>query len=331
VKTEILPALSAAERAHAVTRAVKQLAAGELVALPTETVYGLAADALKVRAVLKIFAAKERPRFDPLIVHLPGQEWLAEVARVQGAATFIVQRLVGEFWPGPLTLVLPRRGLVPDVVTAGLRTVAVRMSANEIFGEIIRNFGGPLAAPSGNRFGRISPTSADDVREELDRRIPLIIDGGRTTLGIESTVVAVAAGEIEILRRGPISAEQLARIAPVTFRESSGRPKSPGQLASHYAPRTPLRLVRRADALKLPKNVRYGLLSWGARETNGFAEVRRLSRKQDLTEAAANLFHLLRDLDSCELDLIVAEQVPDEGIGSAIMDRLRRAATRLSF
>jgi L-threonylcarbamoyladenylate synthase len=202
------------------------------------------------------------------------------------------------------------------------------MSANELFGQIIREFGGPVAAPSANRFGRISPTSAQDVRDELDRRIPLIIDGGRTTLGIESTVVAVGAGEIEILRRGPISAEQLARIAPVTFRESSGRPKSPGQLASHYAPRTPLRLVRRADALKIPKNARYGLLSWGAKDTGGFAEVRRLSRKHDVAEAAANLFHLLRDLDSYELDLIVAEQVPDEGIGSAIMDRLRRAATR---
>lgn len=301
---------------------------GQPVALPTETVYGLAADALKPRAVLKIFAAKERPRFDPLIVHVPGREWIDEIARVQGSLLFLVERLVKEFWPGPLTLVLPRRRVVPDVVAAGLRTVAVRHSAHELFATIVSEFGGPLAAPSANRFGRISPTSAADVLEELGGRIPLIVDGGRTQHGLESTIVALRPGEIQILRRGPITAAQLRRIAPVTFRESSKRPRAPGQLASHYAPSTPLKLVRSAQRFRPPKNARCGLLAWETRDTSNFAAVRRLSDTGDLVEAAANLFRCLRALDAIELDMIVAEAVPERGLGSAIMDRLRRAAAK---
>ena len=312
------------------TRAVRLLRAGEPVALPTETVYGLAADALNPRAVLKVFAAKKRPRFDPLIVHVPGREWVGEVARVRGHLLVLVERLVKEFWPGPLTLVLPRRPIVPDVVTAGLRTVAVRNSAHKVFGAIITEFARPLAAPSANRFGRISPTSAADVFDELAGKIPLIVDGGQTKHGIESTVVAVHASKIEILRRGPITAEQLRQIAPVTFRESSKRPSSPGQLASHYAPRTLLEIVRSADAFRSRKNMRCGLLAWRAKQTQQFAETRRLSSKADLSEAAANLFRYLRELDRMDLDLIVAEAVPERGLGSAIMDRLRRAAAKRS-
>ncbi len=326
MKTTVLAAGSVADRELAVATAVRTLRRAQPVAVPTETVYGLAADALKPAAALKIFAAKERPRFDPLIVHLPTREWLHEVTVVEGAVTFVVERLVAEFWPGPLTLVLPRSEIVPDVVTAGLRTVAVRMSRHELFQRIISAFGRPLAAPSANRFGKITATSAMDVLEELGGRIPLIIDGGPTQLGIESTVVAVHAGEIEILRRGPIAAEQLRRVAPVTFAGSSKRPKAPGQLASHYAPSKPLRIIENADSFKRPKNKRCGLLSWHATKTDGFAEVRRLSANID--NAAANFFRLLRELDHCAIDLIVAEQVPDVGIGSAINDRLRRAAAR---
>ena len=328
MKTEVLRAGSTAERVAAVTRAVRVLRAGKPVALPTETVYGLAADALNATAALKIFAAKERPRFDPLIVHLPTREWLHEVTRVDGAVTFIVERLISQFWPGPLTLVLPRRDIVPDAVTAGLRTVAVRMSGHELFGEIIRAYGRPLAAPSANRFGKITPTSAEDVLEELGGRIPLIVDGGRTRFGIESTVVAIHSGEIEILRRGPVSAEQLQHTAPVSFAGSSSRPRAPGQLASHYAPATPLRVVRSAASIKLPKNKRCGLLAYHTTDASEFAEIRKLSA--DIDEAAAEFFRLLRELDHCRLDLIVAEEVPDVGIGSAINDRLRRAGTRRS-
>lgn len=326
MKTEIVSAAAPADRQLAINCAVQALRAGETVALPTETVYGLAADALNVAAVLKIFAAKERPRFDPLIVHLPHRAWLNEVTRIQGSITFIVDRLIDEFWPGPLTLVLPRRPVLSDAVTAGLRTVGVRMSAHPLFAEIIREFDRPLAAPSANRFGRISPTSAEAVREELDGRISLIIDGGDTELGVESTVAAIRPGEIEILRRGPISARRLERIAPVTFRETSARPQSPGQLASHYAPRTPLRLVRHAKDFRPPIGQCCGLLEWHTDSSSGFSEVRQLSKQQNLTEAATNLFRMLRELDRCGLDLIVAEQVPNRGIGSAINDRLRRAA-----
>ena len=324
MKTETLGVETPAERATAIRRAVRALRARQPVALPTETVYGLAADALNAPAVLKIFAAKERPRFDPLIIHLPDRSWLSKLTRVEGHAAFIVERLIAEFWPGPLTLVLPRSDMVPDVVTAGLRTVAVRISAHQLFAEIISAFGRPLAAPSANRFGRISATSAADVVDELGGRIPLIVDAGPTKLGIESTVVAVRAGEIEILRRGPVSAEQLRRIAPLTFAGSSKRPKAPGQLASHYAPATPLRLVANADALKLPKGKRCGLLAWHARNVSGFVEVRQLSANIDT--AAANFFRLLRELDRCRVDVIIAEKVPEVGIGSAINERLRRAA-----
>jgi L-threonylcarbamoyladenylate synthase len=324
VKTEIV------RGKDAVPRAVRLLRAGEPVALPTETVYGLAADALNPRAVLKVFAVKKRPRFDPLIVHVPGPEWIDEIARVQGSLLFLVERLVKDFWPGPLTLVLPRRRNVPDVVTAGLRSVAIRNSAHKVFSAIITEFGRPVAAPSANRFGRISPTSAADVRDELAGRIPLIVDGGPTEHGIESTVVALRRGEIEILRRGPITAEQLRRIAPVVFREPLKRPRSPGQLATHYAPQTPLQIIASANAFRPRKNMRYGLLAWRTPQAEQFAETRQLSERGDLAEAAANLFRCLRELDRMDLDFIIAESVPERGIGSAIMDRLRRAAAKRS-
>lgn len=328
MKTQILRALGPQERAIAVRRAVALLRAGKPVALPTETVYGLAADALNVSAVLKIFAAKTRPRFDPLIVHLPGRAWLNQVASVEGAALLVVERLIAEFWPGPLTLVLPRRDIVPDAVTAGLRTVAVRISAHGVFRDVIRAFGKPLAAPSANRFGRISPTAAEHVRDELGGRIPLIVDAGLTNHGLESTIVAVRGSRLFVLRRGPITAEQLQRVAPVSFARPGKRVQAPGQLTTHYAPRTPLRLVRRADATKLTKGKRYALLRWAAEDTTRFAEVRDLSARHSLTEAAANLFGALRELDASGVDTIIAEHVPDEELGTAIMDRLRRAAAR---
>jgi L-threonylcarbamoyladenylate synthase len=322
VKTEIVRGKSA------VSRAVRLLRAGDVVALPTETVYGLAADALNPRAVLKVFAAKKRPRFDPLIVHVPSREWIDEIARVSGSMLPLVERLVKEFWPGPLTLVLPRRSTVPDVVTAGLRTVAVRNSAHKVFSAIVTELNRPLAAPSANRFGRISPTSAADVLDELAGKIPLIVDGGRTKHGIESTVAAPRKDKIEILRRGPVTAEQLRRIAPVVFREAAKRPNSPGQLPQHYAPRTRLEIVRSADAFRPGKNMRCGLLAWRTNQTRQFAAIRQLSNAGDLTEAAANLFRSLRELDRLDLDVIVAESVPERGLGCAIMDRLRRAAAK---
>jgi L-threonylcarbamoyladenylate synthase len=324
VKTRILPAHSQEESARAADAAAKLLRDGETVALPTETVYGLAADALNPAALTKIFEAKERPRFDPLIVHLPGIGWLEQVAEIKSETRGLLEKLIARFWPGPLTFVLPRKKIIPGLVTAGLDTVAVRMSAHPVFAETIREFGRPLAAPSANRFGRISPTTAKHVRDELEGRISLIVDAGPTTHGIESTIIAIRAGELQILRRGAITEEELNEFGFVTFL-TTGKVQAPGQLRSHYAPTTPLVLVRDARSFVSPEGKNCGLLAWRTTSAQ-FSIIRVLSEKRDLREAAANLFRYLHELDHARLDLIVAEEVPNEGLGKAINDRLRRAA-----
>ncbi|HKP92281.1 MAG TPA: L-threonylcarbamoyladenylate synthase [Chthoniobacterales bacterium] len=309
-----------------VNRAAALLRQGEAIALPTETVYGLAADATREEAVLKIFQAKSRPRFDPLIVHVPDASWVEHLAQVEGAARATFDRLRNRFWPGPLTFVFPRRTVVPDIVTAGLDTVALRLSAHPVFSEIIRAFGGPLAAPSANRFGRISPTAAAHVLDELDGLVPVIVDAGPTKHGLESTIIALRNEQIEILRRGPVTEEQLAQFGRVSVVADTLRPEAPGQLPSHYAPKTRLVLLNDAAAFVPPAGGRSGLLSWRTQDTQRFEEVRCLSERQDLAEAAKNLFRYLRELDQRNLDLIVAEKVPDAGLGAAINDRLRRAS-----
>jgi L-threonylcarbamoyladenylate synthase len=298
---------------RAVTRAVKLLRTGDVVALPTETVYGLAADARNPNAVVKIFEAKERPRFDPLIVHLPTRESLDVVAHIDSD---LVRKLIEKFWPGPLTIILPKSEIIPDLVTAGLDTVAARMSAHPVFQQIVSAFGGPLAAPSANRFGRISPTIAQHVYDELAGRIPLIVDGGPTTHGIESTIVRVIDDAIEILRQGPIPVEMLREFASVRVGARGDTVVAPGQLKTHYAPQTKLMVVDDLQAFVPPNGTRSGVIS-----------LRSLSESGDLHEAAANLFRMLRELDAANLDLIVAEKVPDEGIGVAINERLERAAS----
>jgi L-threonylcarbamoyladenylate synthase len=311
------------------TAAVELLREGEIVALPTETVYGLAADALNPIAVAKIFEAKERPRFDPLIVHLPDRDWLEKVVALPVQDRQLILDLADTFWPGPFTMVLPKREMVPEIVTAGLDTVGVRLSVHRVFSEIIRALRKPLAAPSANRFGRVSPTTAQHVLDELKERIPLIIDGGPTAHGIESTIVAICAGGIRILRRGPITEEQLSEFGKIDNVASSEKVSAPGQLPTHYAPKTQLRLIEDVNSFSPDKNQRVGLLAWNPIESEkNFAVVRYLSERQDLREAAANLFRYLRELDVPNVDLIVAEQVPDRGLGAAIMDRLRRAVHR---
>jgi L-threonylcarbamoyladenylate synthase len=325
--TQVLPSRTPKQRAKAVADAAELLRRGNAVALPTETVYGLAADALKSDAVAKIFEAKERPRFDPLIVHLPDRGWLERVARIDKDSQRLTEKLIAQFWPGPFTIVLPRREIIPEIVTGGLDTVAVRISAHPLFAEIIRVFDSPLAAPSANRFGRVSPTTAQHVRDELDGRIPLIVDAGPTLHGIESTIIAVRNGRMELLRRGPITANQLEAFGEVFFAEGVQRPEAPGQLPSHYAPRTPLVLADDPFSFAVPPNKKCGLLAWRSMpEAKQFAEIRQLSSRQDPREGAANLFCYLRELDQLNLDLIVAEKLPDEGLGAAINDRLCRAA-----
>ncbi len=333
MQTGLLTTLTANERATAAAQAVALLRQGEIVALPTETVYGLAADALNPIAVAKIFEAKERPRFDPLIVHLPGRSWLEKIADVPPKDRNLILKLANKFWPGPFTIVLPKRDIVPEIVTAGLNSVAIRISAHPVLAAIVREVDRPLAAPSANRFGRISPTSAQHVVDELDGRIPLIIDSGPTEHGIESTIVAVSTGKIRILRRGPVTEAQLSEFGKVSIATSTQGISVPGQLPSHYAPKTPLRLVDNIESLASQKNQRLGLLAWSGasspletRHSKMFAAVRNLSERQDLREAAANLFRYLRELDRLGLDLIIAQRVPSQGLGAAIMDRLERAA-----
>jgi len=305
--------------------AVELLRKGEIVALPTETVYGLAADALDPIAVAKIFEAKARPRFDPLIVHVPDHDWLERIAEPAAQDRELILKLATKFWPGPLTMVLPKKKIIPEIVTAGLDTVAARISAHPVFAAIVREFGKPLAAPSANRFGRISPTTAKHVLDELGGYIPSIIDAGPSAHGIESTIIAVRAGKIEVLRRGPVTSEQLGEFGRVEITTKREKIAAPGQLRSHYAPKTPLRVV---DDLELFKsNQRCALLAWNpVQNDERFIAIRNLSQRQDVREAAANLFRYLRELDELDIDLIVAERVLAQGLGAAILDRLQRAS-----
>jgi L-threonylcarbamoyladenylate synthase len=305
--------------------AVELLRKGEIVALPTETVYGLAANALDRIAVAKIFEAKGRPSFDPLIVHLPDRAWLEKVVDLRDEDRQLVSTLAENLWPGPLTIVLLRKTIVPEITTAGLDTVAVRITAHPVFAEIVRAFGAPLAAPSANRFGRISPTTAQHVADELSGRVALIIDAGATSHGIESTIAAVRDRKIEILRRGPITSEQLSEFGEVCKATAGEKISAPGQLPSHYAPKTPLRLVDNVKSFE--SNQRCALLAWNPTKDNKrFVAIRNLSEQQDLREAAANLFRYLRELDGLGVDLIVAERVPSQKLGAAILDRLQRAS-----
>ena len=307
-----------------IDEAVGLLKAGQLVALPTETVYGLGGAALEPEACVRIFEAKSRPLDDPLIVHLPAPDWIERLAEPVPLAL----QLAKLFWPGPLTMILRRKPIVPDIVTAGQGTVALRMSAHPVFQEVIGRFGQPIAAPSANRFGRISPTTAQDVVKELGGAIPFILDGGPCVHGVESTILLVRDTGVEIFRHGPVTAEQLAvhtRILPRSFGTAS-----PGGMERHYAPAARLIILEKpGDAENFVKEsgVRTGVLAWGSAPREG-ACVEFLSRHGDLREAAANLYGALRRLDEAGVEVIAAEPVPETGLGRAIMERLRKASGR---
>lgn len=342
MSTPILPTDLPNLMQHAVDEAVKLLRAGEVVALPTETVYGLAADALNAEAVAKIFDAKERPRFDPLIVHLPDKTQLDTVAEVPPEIRKTVNQLSERFWPGPLTIVFPKRPIVPDIVTAGLPTVAVRVSNHPVFKKVALALGKPIAAPSANRFGSISPTSAAAVLAELDGRIPLIVDGGASFHGLESTIIKIEPGTpkpiFTILRPGPITPDDLkvyGRVQRVTHAVVDQATEAPGQLASHYAPQTPLRLLSKPSDFTPEPGKRYALLSYRGEESDGYVDradwvgMHILSPgKGKLPEAAVRFFYALRELDNLGVDEIIAEPMNEIGVGIAMMDRLRRAAAK---
>jgi L-threonylcarbamoyladenylate synthase len=324
---------------EAVQAATALLAAGEVVALPTETVYGLAANVFDPIAVAKIFSVKERPSFDPLIVHVASRPDLDRVAIVPDDIRVTVEKLLNAFWPGPLTLILPKHPDIPDLVTSGLPTVAVRQSGNKIFRAIGKELGQPLAAPSANRFGRISPTSATAVLKELDGRIPLIVDGGACSEGLESTIIHIEAGEkrptITILRPGPITKEMLQNFGKIQRpkRSNDTNPTAPGMLSSHYAPRTPLLLLERIEDFRPESGKKYGLLSYTGEPGRGYVNLHPWAAMECLSpgngklpEAALRLFHTLRKLDEAGLDMIIAEPITEVGLGVAVMDRLRRAS-----
>ncbi len=293
---------------------------GRLVAFPTETVYGLGANATFDAAIAALFAAKKRPAFNPLIIHV------ADAAAAAGLVEFDARAhsLAGRFWPGALSLVLPRRPDCPVslLAGAGLDTLAVRVPNHPVAARLLAAAGCPIAAPSANRSGEVSPTQAGHVAASLGDDVAMILDGGPCALGLESTVLDLGRDQAAILRPGGVTREALEAVLGklATVSDQGATPASPGMLASHYAPSIKLR----ADA----SDVRPGeaLLSFGRHELSGFAAERNLSPSGDLAEAAANLFAMLRDLDRPDYSGIAAMAVPDEGLGRAINDRLRRAA-----
>jgi L-threonylcarbamoyladenylate synthase len=306
--------------------AAELLRSGEPVAIPTETVYGLAANAFDEAAVLKIFQAKQRPAFDPLIVHVHHPEQTEGLVREfpPGAQT-----LMQRFWPGPLTLVLPKTDRVPDLVTSGLDTIALRMPAHPLAQQLLQMLDLPLAAPSANPFGYVSPTTAAHVADQLAGKIPYILDGGACTVGVESTIIGwePGPGQWVLYRPGgtplePIEAV-IGRTAPA---QRQVLPVSPGMLASHYAPSKPVLLGRPDELMALHPGKRIGVISFT--ETYAAAACEVLAPSGDIAEAARNLFAALRKLDRSGVELIVAVVFPSEGLGAAINDRLRRAAAK---
>ena len=306
------------------------LTQGQLVGIPTETVYGLAANALDPQAVASIFATKNRPTFDPLILHVAS---LAQVAPFVTEIPEKLGRLAEKFWPGPLTLLLPKTAIVPDLVTSGLDRVAVRVPNHPLTLALLAGLDFPLAAPSANPFGYISPTQASHVEAQLGGQIPYILDGGACSVGLESTIVGIEGEELLVYRLGGLELKDIeAVVGPVRIQaHSSSNPSAPGQLASHYSPRKPFVLGNLAQLVTHyhEEGKNFGVLSF----SSFFPEVEQekqiaLSSARDLQEAAQNLFRAMRVLDDSNVALIVAEELPEEGLGRAINDRLRRAAVQ---
>lgn len=295
---------------------------GGLVAFPTETVYGLGADGLNPVAVAKIFEVKERPSFDPLIIHIADTDYIKKLTVNTDDRVYT---LADKFWPGPLTIVLPKSNIVPDIVTSGLDTVGIRMPDNPIALELIKTSGCPIAAPSANKFGRISPTRAQHVKKQLDG-VDYILDGGATSVGIESTVITLHDDGFVILRQGMITRDDIEKVMPYSKKSTTHKEKlsSPGIIKSHYSPEKPLYILGEND--KIPNTENAAFLSFGSRATGNFKRTEFLTENRDLKEAAVNLFEKLHSLEESDVEFIVAEPVPETGIGVAIMDRLRKAA-----
>jgi L-threonylcarbamoyladenylate synthase len=300
--------------------AAKYIREGKLVAFPTETVYGLGANALDPMAVAKIFEAKERPSFDPLIVHIGSIDQLEELTISRDNRIY---EIADKFWPGPLTMVLPKSDIVPDLVTSGLSTVGIRMPANEVAKKLINTSRCPIAAPSANKFGRISPTTAAHVKKQLPE-IDFTLDGGKTTVGIESTIIRLTDKGFQILRNGVITKEDLETILPFDPETAIEKLSAPGMLKSHYSPRKKLLIadenMSETDLLKA------GLISFTGNLEQKYSKVIKVSENNDLKDYAVNMFEAMHTFeDDPEIETIIAEPVDETGIGIAIMDRLRKA------
>jgi L-threonylcarbamoyladenylate synthase len=318
--------LRIAQSGQNINLAASLLSQGKLVAIPTETVYGLAANALDEKAVLAIFEAKQRPFFDPLIVHIDS---FASVGKFAFWEDERLKLLAQKFWPGPLTILLPKKDIVPGIVTSGLPRVALRVPNHQLTLELLRRIPFPLAAPSANPFGYISPTEAQHVNEQLGKKVDYILDGGACIVGLESTIVGVEDGNVCIYRLGGLSVEEIENSAgKVDVKvNASGDPRAPGQLKSHYAPAKKLMLGNIAQLAEEHKDKKLAVISFGEEKVKGENIISlNLSVKRSLPEAAINLFKFLRIADESDADLVIAEVLPEKGLGRAINDRLRRAA-----
>lgn len=292
---------------------------GKLVAFPTETVYGLGANALNPFAVAKIFELKERPSFDPLIVHIASIEQLEMLTQSRDERIY---KLAQKFWPGPLTMILDKSHIVPDIVSSGLPTVGIRMPNNEIALELIRLSDCPIAAPSANKFGRISPTTAAHVKKQLPN-LDCILDGGKTSVGIESTIIRLTNIGFQILRNGIITQEEIESVVAFDNSTEINALSAPGMMKSHYSPHKKLLIADKDTQIDKSKA---GLISFTGALENGYLKVLKVSDKNDLKDYAVNMFEAMHSFeDDDEIELIIAEAVSEIGIGKAIMDRLRKA------
>jgi L-threonylcarbamoyladenylate synthase len=309
---------------ESIEQAVAVLTAGGVVAFPTETVYGLGADAFNPHAVAKIFEIKRRPTFDPLIIHVAHKDSIHDIAEHVPA---LASRMIDRFWPGPLTIILRKKDNIPDIVTAGLSTVGIRMPSHPVALELIKALGSPIAAPSANPFGYISPTKVKHVVKSFKDKVPIVLDGGDSQFGIESTIVSIRDDRVIVHRHGAIPVEEIRAMGvAVEEKKKNDLCEAPGELPYHYAPMKPLRVINAIEEVVLKNSSFLGFTE--RKEKPVSKHIRYLSRDGDLREAAANFFSHLIDLDREDIDIIYAERVPELGLGKAMMDRLKKAAKK---
>jgi len=309
---------------EAIERAVAVLSAGGVIAFPTETVYGLGADTFNPYAVAKIFEIKRRPRFDPLIVHICNKNSVLDI--VENVPS-LAARIADRFWPGPLTIILKKQNRIPDIVTAGLPTVGVRMPSHPVAHELIKALGRPIAAPSANPFGYISPTKVTHVVKSFKDNVPVVLDGGDSQFGIESTIISIHDDKVIVHRHGAIPIEEI-RAMGISIEEKKGNDmcEAPGELPYHYAPIKPLVIVNSIEEVLVQDSSFLGFIERKKKPASRY--IRYLTQDGDLREAAANFFSHLIDLDKEDVDIIYAERIPENGLGRAMMDRLKKAARK---